>query len=110
LQGAGILLLDEPLANLDLKYQIELLRLLNHLRQKKSISIVMALHDINMALQFKRVILLKKGTILGIGNPDETLTEANLRDAFDLDISVKRDAAGRASIGYEPHFFQETVI
>src|SRR4030066_2198787 len=44
LQGAGILLLDEPLANLDIKYRIELLRLLRELQKKKNISIIMALH------------------------------------------------------------------
>lgn len=110
LQGAGILLLDEPLANLDLKYQIEFLRLLNYLREKSGISIVMALHDINMAFQFRRVILLKEGNIVGMGSPDGVLTEAKLKEAFDIDISVRRDAAGKASIGYEPHFFQETDI
>ncbi|MBM4129130.1 MAG: ABC transporter ATP-binding protein, partial [Nitrospira sp.] len=52
LQGAGLLLLDEPLANLDIKYQIELIKLLRELREEKHISILMALHDIHMARQF----------------------------------------------------------
>ncbi len=60
-QGAGLLLLDEPLANLDIKYQIELVKLLKNLRELRNIAVVMALHDINMALQFENVILIKDG-------------------------------------------------
>src|SRR4030065_1946717 len=67
LQGAGLLLLDEPLANLDIKYQIEVIKLLKELKEKKNISIIMALHDINMALQFEKLILTKDGKILGFG-------------------------------------------
>src|SRR4030042_2955106 len=52
LQGSGILLLDEPLANIDVKYKIEILKLLKELKEKKDISIIMALHDINIALHF----------------------------------------------------------
>ena len=101
LQGAGILLLDEPLANLDIKYQVEMLRLLNTLREEKGISIVMALHDINLALQFGKVIVLRDGRILGIGTPDVILSRPMLREAFDLDIEVKRDDLGNAYIGFE---------
>src|ERR1700690_3460961 len=73
-QGAGLLLLDEPLANLDIKYQIELVKLLKNLRAKRNISVVMALHDINMALQFEKVMLIKEGRIVGFGKPEEILT------------------------------------
>jgi iron complex transport system ATP-binding protein len=104
LQGAGILLLDEPLANLDIKYQIEILRLLNHLREEKGISIIMALHDINIALQFEKVILLKEGRILGLGSPDKVLTEAMLKEAFDVTVEITRAAHGRAYISYENNF------
>lgn len=89
LQGAGLLLLDEPLANLDIKYQIEVIKLLRELREKKNISIIMALHDINMALQFEKVMLIKGGKILGMGNPDEVLTRQMLMEAFDVAIEVK---------------------
>ena len=54
LQGAGLLLLDEPLANLDIKYQIELVKLLKNLIKERNISVVMALHDINFALRLEK--------------------------------------------------------
>jgi len=101
LQGAGLLLLDEPLANLDIKYQIEIERLLRELKEKKNISVIMALHDINIALQFEKVMLIKDGTILGIGKPETVLTKDLLKEAFDVGIEVKKHEAGAAYISYE---------
>jgi len=96
LQGAGLVLLDEPLANLDIKYQIEIMRLLRELRDKKNISIIMALHDINMALQFEKVMVIKGGKILGIGSPEIVLSEDLLKEAFDVSIEIGRHSFGEA--------------
>lgn len=104
LQGAGLLLLDEPLANLDIKYQIELLRLLKKLKDERNISIVMALHDINIALQFEKVMLIMDGKILGSGSPDTVLTGDMLRKAFDVNIEVKKQDSGEAYISYGNNF------
>lgn len=91
LQGAGLVLLDEPLANLDIKYQIEIMRLLRELRDRKQITIIMALHDINMALQFERVVVVKDGSIVGMGNPEMVLSEDLLKEAFDVSIEMRGD-------------------
>jgi len=103
-QGAGLLLLDEPLANLDIKYQIEFFRLLRELREKKDISIIMALHDINIALQFEKVMLIKEGKILGIGKPDKVLTGDMLKSAFDVGVEIRRQDSGEAYIRYGKNF------
>ncbi|MBI4688890.1 MAG: ABC transporter ATP-binding protein [Nitrospirae bacterium] len=103
-QGAGILLLDEPFANLDIRYQIELLKLLKELKDKKGIAIIMALHDINIALKFEKVMLIKEGRILGTGSPDAILTREMLKDAFDVGIEVVRREYGEAYISYENNF------
>ncbi|MBE0425750.1 MAG: ABC transporter ATP-binding protein [Nitrospirae bacterium] len=100
-QGAGLLLLDEPLANLDIKYQIELLRLLRELKEKKNISILMALHDINIALHFEKVLLIKDGTMLGMGNPETVLTGNLLSKAFDVNIEIRKHDSGRSYVSYE---------
>jgi ABC-type cobalamin/Fe3+-siderophores transport system ATPase subunit len=89
-QGAGLLLLDEPLANLDIKYQIDLIKLLKNLRMSRGLSVVMALHDINMALQFEKILLIKDGAIIGSGRPDEVLTRDMLKQAFDVDVEVRK--------------------
>jgi iron complex transport system ATP-binding protein len=105
LQGAGLLLLDEPLANLDIKYQIEIMRLLRELKEKKNISIIMALHDINMAMQFERVMLIKDGKMLAIGNPETVLTCDMLTEAFDIVIEVKNSQADSTYISYKNNNF-----
>lgn len=100
LQGAGLLLLDEPLANLDIKYQIEFLKLLRRLQKERDITVVIALHDINIALQFDRIMLIKEGKILGIGSPDAALTKDLLKQAFDVEVEIKRQDSGGAFIKY----------
>jgi iron complex transport system ATP-binding protein len=101
IQGAGLLLLDEPLANLDIKYQIEIQRLLRKLQETKSISIIMALHDINAAFQMEKVMLIKEGRLLGIGNPEKILTAGLLQEAFDVPVEIQKPASGGTYIRYE---------
>ncbi len=101
LQGAGLLLLDEPLANLDIKYQIELVKLLMKLREVKNISVVMALHDINIALQFEKVILIKEGNLIGSGNPEDVLSKDMLKKAFDVDVEIRKTGNKSFFISFE---------
>lgn len=100
LQGAGLVLLDEPLANLDIRYQIELLRLLKELRASRGITVIMALHDINIALQFDTLLLIKEGEIIGTGTPDAVLTRNLLKTAFDVEVDIKREESGGVYIKY----------
>jgi iron complex transport system ATP-binding protein len=104
LQGAGLLLLDEPLANLDIKYQIELMKLLKHLRETRKLSVVMALHDINMAMQFDNVILVKSGGIIGSGKPEDVLTRDLVKQAFDVDVKVRKCGMEGTYISIEHNF------
>ncbi len=100
LQGAGILLLDEPLANLDIKYQIEFIRLLKELKENKDISILMALHDINMAFQFDHIYVIKNGKVIDSGSPESIITTELLRNAFDVDVNIYQQSDGSMSFGY----------
>ncbi|HEX9021852.1 MAG TPA: ABC transporter ATP-binding protein [Nitrospirota bacterium] len=102
-QGAGLLLLDEPLANLDIRYQIELIRLLKKLREAKALSVVMALHDINVALQFDKVMLIRDGNIIGSGRPDEVLSRDMLLRTFDVNVEIKR-SGDSVYVSFENNF------
>ena len=104
LQGAGLLLLDEPLANLDIRYQIELVKLLKKLRESRNISVVMALHDINIALQFENVVLIKDGAVIGSGDPGTVLSRGMLKQAFDVDIEVRKTGSGNTYMSFENNF------
>ena len=103
-QGAGLLLLDEPLANLDIRYQIELIRLLRKLREENNISVVMALHDITIALQFDTVMVVKNGTLIGSGRPEAVLTRETLKKAFDVGVEVRTSPETGTYIKYEENF------
>jgi iron complex transport system ATP-binding protein len=100
LQGAGLVLLDEPLANLDIKYQMELIRLLKELGANRNITAIMALHDINIAFLFDRLLLVKEGNIIGSGRPEDVLTKDMLKQAFDIDIELKKEDSGGIYIRY----------
>ena len=104
LQGAGLLLLDEPLANLDIKYQIELVRLLKRLKEERNISVVMALHDINMALQFESVILIQEGRVIASGDPEAVLTRDMVKQAFAVNVEIKRSGTDGIYVSYEDNF------
>jgi iron complex transport system ATP-binding protein len=61
----------------------------------------MALHDINIAMQFSKVMLIKEGTILKIGSPENVLTRDLLKKAFDVGVDIRKDETGGTYINYE---------
>ena len=84
-QGADCLLLDEPLAGLDLRYQAELLKLLRGIATGTGTTVIMSLHDMGAALWLNRLLALKEGEMIGTGKPRELLNEELIRRLFDLD-------------------------
>jgi iron complex transport system ATP-binding protein len=86
---AGILLLDEPTANLDLAHQAALLQLVRSRCDEKGASAVFVTHDINLAAEFaNHVLLLLKGKALAAGSPREVLTPELLRKVFEIRVLV----------------------
>ena len=88
-QQPKILLLDEPTTYLDVKFQIEILRLIKSLNKEYSMTIVMVLHDINQAIYYSdEIIGMKKGNILFQGNPSEVITEESIQDMYGIHLKV----------------------
>jgi len=86
---AGILLLDEPTANLDLAHQATLLRLVRARCDERQASAVVVTHDINLAAKFAdRVMLLKGGRAIAVGAPRDVLTPDTLREVFEIRVLV----------------------
>lgn len=83
-QNAPVFLLDEPLANLDIKHQIDLLSLFRSLRKEHGLTIITALHDLNMAAAFDRIIAIRDGTVIASGAPREILTRDLIRDLYGI--------------------------
>jgi iron complex transport system ATP-binding protein len=92
-QKPGILLLDEPTTYLDICHQLEVMELLGDLNQKHGITVVMVLHDINHAAKYSDcIIILKKGNIFAMGQPQAVLTAHTLREVFSVEADIWLDA------------------
>jgi len=84
-QEPQILILDEPTSSLDLKHQIEVMKLLRDISHQ-GITVIMAIHDLNLALRYADCfVLLKNGEILSMGG-NEVITEENLEKLYDVEI------------------------
>ncbi|GGF91561.1 iron-dicitrate ABC transporter ATP-binding protein [Rhodococcoides trifolii] len=91
-QQTDLLLLDEPTTFLDVSHQIEVLDLLTDLNQSRGTTIVMVLHDLNMAARYSdHLIALSNGRIHAAGDPVDVLTEQNVKAVFGLDNRVIAD-------------------
>ncbi len=84
---AGILLLDEPTANLDLSHQAILFRLVRERCETCDSSAVIITHDLNLASEFAdEILLLKRGEVVAKGRPQDILTTENLQAVFDVEV------------------------
>jgi len=82
-QQTQAILLDEPTANLDIGRQIEILDLVKELCLKDSLTVVIALHELNLAAQYcDRLVLIDKGKIYCQGKPKEVITEDNIKQVY----------------------------
>lgn len=88
-QDTPYLLLDEPLAALDIVYQVEILRLIQHLAKQKNKAVMIIIHDINLASQFcDEVIALKNGKLCHIGNIASTMQPKVLERIFGIHLHL----------------------
>lgn len=95
-QESDILLLDEPTTFLDLSHQLEVLDLLASLNQERGMTVVMVIHDLNMAARFcNRLIMVADGKIMAQGSPAEILNPKNLAAAFKILARVIQDPVSK---------------
>lgn len=88
-QEASILLLDEPTAGLDVRYQYECLAALQRMVRSRGLAAIVTLHDLNLAALFAdRVAILAHGRCVASGPPVEALTPEIVRHAFGIEVSV----------------------
>ncbi len=91
-QQTDILLLDEPTTFLDVHFQIEILDLLVDLNQDAGTTIVLVLHELNMAARYAdHLIAMKTGQIVTQGAPSEVVTSSIIEDVFKLNCDVIPD-------------------
>ncbi|MEJ1155362.1 ABC transporter ATP-binding protein [Microbacterium marmarense] len=91
-QETDILLLDEPTTFLDVAHQIEVLDLLTDLNRNLGSTIVMVLHDMNMAARYADyVFALSGGRVIAHGAPNEVMTSGLIRDVFNIESEIITD-------------------
>ncbi|WP_127753108.1 ABC transporter ATP-binding protein [Devosia sp. 1566] len=91
-QQTDILLLDEPTTFLDISHQIEVLDLLTDLNRSRGTTIVMVLHDINLAARYADcLVAMAGGQVQVIGHPDQVVTPATIQQVFGIASQVITD-------------------
>ncbi|MCC7565608.1 MAG: ABC transporter ATP-binding protein [Methanomicrobiaceae archaeon] len=91
-QEPKVLLLDEPTSNLDLRHQIEVMETIRGLADRQHLSVVMAIHDLNLAARFcDTLLMLKSGEIFAAGDPVSLLTPETIRAVYGVDSMVRNE-------------------
>jgi len=91
-QEPDILVLDEPTTFLDVAHQLEVLDLLLELNRTEGTTVVMVLHDLNLAARYAdHLVVMAGGAVLTEGRPREVITEVTVREAFGLECRVVDD-------------------
>lgn len=91
-QQPKVLLLDEPTANLDIKHQVGVTKLLKQISVESNMTVIMICHDLNIASKYSdRILMMSEGKIYASGTPEEVLTRDNIRKVYDIDCEVIMD-------------------
>lgn len=88
-QETDIILLDEPTNHLDIRYKIEVLDLLKNLNEQENRTIVIVLHDINLACRYAdHIIAIKDGKVYAEGEPIKIINEKLIKDVFSINSKI----------------------
>lgn len=88
-QQPEIMVLDEPITHLDISYQLDTLHLIQSINQSLGVTILMVLHDLNLAAKFSdRIYMLDKKEIYTYGAPNQVINEKALQDVFHINIAL----------------------
>lgn len=94
-QEPEVLLLDEPTSSLDIRHQLDTMETIRELVDRSGISVVIAIHDINLAARYSdTVALIKNGSIYSIGEPMALFTPQSVRDVYGVEAKFFFDDSG----------------
>ena len=92
-----LLILDEPVANLDIAHQVKMLELVKSLTANGEMSAIVVTHELNLAAEFAtHALLLKSGEVMAHGSTREVMTESRLREAFEANLIVDANPSSGA--------------
>jgi len=88
-QEPKAILLDEPTANLDISHQVEILDLIKKLCRERNLTVLVALHDLNLAAQYcDRLLLINNGRVHAEGSPWEVISPTNIKEVYGTESCV----------------------
>ena len=91
-QEPALLLLDEPTTYLDITNQVEIMDLLKRLNHESGLTVIMVLHDLNLASEYcSQLILMNRGRIHSTGTPDEVLTYRIIEEVYKTVVVVEKN-------------------
>ncbi|MBW1972423.1 MAG: ABC transporter ATP-binding protein [Deltaproteobacteria bacterium] len=91
-QEPELILMDEPIAFLDLKHQLNIFSILKKLNNEQGLTIITVMHDINMAAQFcHRILMIKNGKIFQEGKTEDILNSKNISHLYEVDAMVDKN-------------------
>lgn len=91
-QEPRLLLLDEPTAFLDIRHQVTIMDLIQDLNRRLGLTILVASHDINLAAQYcRRLILIREGRLQGIGSPRQVVNKALIQQVFETPVMIDQN-------------------
>ncbi|MBW7472689.1 ABC transporter ATP-binding protein [Marinobacter sp. M216] len=95
-QKTRCLLLDEPISALDVKHQVETLRLVHRLAEERDLTVIVVLHDVDLAARFcDRLVALREGQSIADGTPQEVMTSDTLETIYGVPMGVMERAPGQ---------------
>ncbi len=100
-QGSHCLLLDEPTSALDIAHQKEVLSVIHELSRERRLTVIMVLHDVNMAARFcDEFVALKQGEKIFHGNVNELMTEPQLEQIYGVPMGILTPPGSKDLISY----------
>lgn len=92
-QQPKIILLDEPTSALDIHHQIEVMELIQELNEKREMTILSVLHDINLASRYcNRIVMLKDGKVSADGTPEEIINRTAMENLYNMKLLIRENS------------------
>ncbi len=87
-----VLLLDEPTLHLDIKYQLEILKIIREITKEEKLVTIVTLHDLKLASMFAdKIVLLSNGKVVAFGSSAEVLTPRNIEKVYGVKVKIIED-------------------
>lgn len=105
-QQTECLVLDEPTNHLDIKYQLQILDIVKNLNS----TVIAAIHDLNIAAMYcDRIIAVKDGKVVGLGTPEQLLTQEFIKSVYEVDSKVEVNANGIINIQFISNYRRDLM-